>query len=154
MSERREWIPIAGLFATMAMVAYMVVQLGAQAPIASADFRNASVAEVRDAQGAVVLQGQFGTGEEDSDDDDAEVERKAAMKAQAGGPTGEAEVEFAKAGTVVQEVEFSVRGLQPGATYTFAIDGQAVATATADQRGRAEAELDVRMPGAPAPKQP
>ena len=48
-----------------------------------------------------------------------------------------------------QEIEFSVRGLQAGAVFTFVIDGQEVATATADRRGRAEVEIDVRMPGAP-----
>ena len=87
-----------------------------------------------------------------ADEDDDDVERKAVLK-----PTGidadaagEAEVEFAKAAAAKQEIEFSVRGLQAGATFTFVIDGQEVATATADRRGKAEVEVDVRMPGTPA----
>ncbi len=53
-------------------------------------------------------------------------------------------MEFAKSAPATQEIEFSVRGLQAGATFTFVIDGQEVATATADARGRAEVELDVK----------
>ena len=90
-----------------------------------------------------MLQGQF----EHTEDDDDDTERKATLK-----PTGidadaagEAEVEFAKSAPTAQEVEFSVRGLPPGTALAFVIDGQQVATATTDQRGRAEVELDVRM---------
>jgi hypothetical protein len=149
MSDKRQLIPIAGLLATMAIAAYMVAQLAGQTNTgATANFTNAAVAEVRDAQGLVVLHGQFFLNDEDDDD----TERKAVLKptgseADAG---GEAEVEFAKSAPVTQEVEFSVHGLQPGATFTFLIDGQEVATATTDRRGRAEVERDVRMPGTPA----
>ncbi len=148
MSNRRQLIPIGGLIATAAAAMYMVVQLNAQATGVTGNFTNAAAAEVRDAQGQVVLQGQFAAADEDDDD----VERKAVLK-----PTGivadaagEAEVEFAKSAPVKQEIEFSVRGLQAGAAFTFVIDGQEVATATADRRGKAEVELDVRMPGTPA----
>ena len=147
MSDTRQVFPIAGLLATMAFAIYMVAQLAAQA--ATANFTNAAVAEVRDAQGQVVLHGQFVLGDEDDDD----IERKATLT-----PTGidadaagEAEIEFAKSAPTKQEVEFSVRGLQSGATFTFVIDGYEVATAAADARGRAEVELDVSVPGAPAP---
>jgi hypothetical protein len=135
----------------MAIASYMVVQLSAQATSnVTGNFTNAAMAEVRDAQGQIVLQGQFVATDEDDDD----TERKAALK-----PTGvdadavgEAEVEFAKSAAVTQEIEFSASGLQPGATFTFVIDGQEVATVTADRRGKAEVELDVRLPGAPAPR--
>jgi hypothetical protein len=43
-----------------------------------------------------------------------------------------------------------VRNLQAGGAFTFVIDGTDVATATADQRGRAEVELEIKMPGATA----
>jgi len=153
MMDNRQVIPIAGLFATMAIAAYMVVQLDGQATTAvSADFTNAAIAEVRNADGQVVLQGQFVLAEEDDDD----AERKATLK-----PTGvdadaagEAEVEFARSAPATQEIEFSVRGLEAGATVTFVIDGQDVATATTDRRGRAEVELDVKMPGASASMRP
>ena len=139
MNSKRQIIPIAGLLVTMGAATYAVVQLDGQSA--------AVTAQVRDAQGQVVLQGQFALADEEDDD----IERKATLE-----PTGvdadaagEAEVEFAKAAPVTQEVEFAVRNLQAGATFTFVIDGNDVATATADQRGRAEVELDVRLPGAP-----
>jgi hypothetical protein len=85
-----------------------------------------------------------------SREDDDDTKRKAILK-----PTGidadaagEAEVEFAMSAPAVQEVEFSVSGLQPGASFTFVIDGQEVATATADRAGKPEAGIDVNMPGA------
>jgi hypothetical protein len=108
----------------------------------------AATAEVRDAQGQVVLRGPFVLADEEDDD----IERKTALE-----PTGvdadaagEAEVEFSKEAPAEQDVEFSVRNLQAGAVFTFVIDGVDLATATADRRGRAEVELDVRTAGATA----
>jgi hypothetical protein len=144
MTEKRQLIPFAGLLATIAIAAYMVAQLNGQP--ASGDFTNAVTAEVREAQGQVVLRGQFVVAEEDDDD----TERKAVLE-----PTGvdadaagDAEVEFSKETPSEQEVEFSIRNVEPGAAFTFAIDGIDVATATADRRGRVEVELEVSMPGA------
>jgi hypothetical protein len=144
----RQAIPIAGLFGTMALAAYMVVQLSGQARARIGDFTNAATAEVRDAQGQVVLRGPFVLADEEDDD----IERKTALE-----PTGvdadaagEAEVEFSKEAPAEQDVEFSVRNLQAGAVFTFVIDGVDLATATADRRGRAEVELDVRTAGATA----
>jgi hypothetical protein len=151
MSNKRQIIPIAGLLATIAIAIYFVVQLNAQGTGPSGNLTNAAVAEVRNAQGQVVLQGQFAQADEDDDD----VERKAVLK-----PTGidadaagEAEVEFARTSPAVQEVEFSVSGVEVGSTLTFVIDGQEIGTATADRRGRAELEVDVRMQPAPQPSQ-
>jgi hypothetical protein len=145
MTEKRQIIPAVGLLATGAIAVYMVTQLNGQGTAQPADFTNAATAEVRDAQGQVVLRGQFVLADEEDDD----VERKAVLK-----PTGvdadaagEAEVEFSKAAPATQEIEFSVRNLQPGVAFTFVIDGTDVATATSDRRGRAEAEFNVRMPG-------
>jgi hypothetical protein len=138
-------IPVAGLFAILGVAAYMVVQLDGQAGTLTGNFTNASAAEVRDAQGQVVLNGQFQLVEEDDDD----TERKAALA-----PTGvdadaagEAEVEFTTTAPAEQEVEFSIRNVAPGAVYTFVIDGIEVGSATADSRGRAELEVDASMPG-------
>jgi len=149
MSNRqRQMIPVAGLIGTMGLAAYMVVQLNAQTPAnVTGDFTNAAVAEVRDAQSRTVLQGQFAAVEEEDDD----AERKAALKPTGvdADASGEAEVEFAKSGSVTtQEVEFSAKGLEPGAKFTFVIDGQVLATVTADKGGKADVELDVKMPGA------
>ena len=149
MTNRRQLIPLAGLAVTMAVVAYMVIQLGAQAATIAGDFSNAAVAEVRDSQGQVVLRGQFVV--EDEDDDD--VERKAELK-----PTGvdadaagEAEVEFdTDRPATTQEIEFTVRNVQPGAVFTFVIDGQDVASGTANDRGMVEVELAAKRAAAAA----
>ena len=146
--DKRQMIPAAGLLATVVAAVYMVVQLSGQTARPTADFTNAALAEVRNAQGQAILSGQFRLVEEEDDD----VERKAALvptgiEADA---TGEAEIEFSKSAPAEQEVEFSVRNVAPGAVLTFVIDGTDVATATADKTGRAEVELDVRMPGATA----
>jgi hypothetical protein len=148
MKNKRQLIPIAGLLVTIVGAIYMVVQLNGQESGQIGNFTNAATAEVRDPQGQAVLRGQFALVDEDDDD----VERRAALQpagadADAG---GDAEVEFSKASPAKQEVEFSVRNLQPGVALTFVIDGVEVATATADQRGRAEVELDVWIPGTAA----
>ena len=144
MSDTRQAIPVVGLLATFAVAAYMVVQLNGQEPV-TGDFTNAATAEVRDAQGQVVLRGLFVLADEEDDD----IERSASLE-----PTGidadaagEAEVEFSKAAAAEQEIEFSVRNLEVGGMFTFVIDGIDVATATADRRGRAEVEVDVPIPG-------
>jgi hypothetical protein len=150
MRDKRQIIPVAGLVATMAGAGYMVIQLYGQGAATTGDFTKAATAEVRDPQRQVVLRGQFAAAAEQHDDED--VERKATLT-----PTGidadaagEAEVEYVKVGATTQEVEFSVHNLQPGITVTFVIDGTEVATATVNKRGRAELELDVKMPGATA----
>jgi hypothetical protein len=144
MDDKRQIIPVAGLLATVIAAVYMVVQLSGQAGTPSGDFTNAQVAEVRDAQGQTVLSGQFQPADEEDDD----VERKAVLAPTGvdADATGEAEVEFSKDAPADQEVEFSVRNVSPHAVLTFVIDGTAVATAKADASGRAELELDVRMP--------
>lgn len=149
MNARNQLIPIVGILSLIAVGIYMVVKLEGQAasPI-KGNFTSAAQAEVRDAQGLAVLQGPFVQVDEEDDD----IERKAILKPTGIDPdaAGDAEVEFAKAAPTSQEIEFSVRGLEPGATFTFVIDGQTVATATADQRGRAEVELDVKFSELPA----
>ena len=147
MSDRRQWIPLGGLVLTAAAAVYMVVQLNAQEATAG-DFRQAATAEVRDAGGAVILQGQFAPVEEEDDD----IERRAALTATGvdADAAGEAEVEFDKTAPTKQEVEFSARNLEPGTAFTFVIDGTVVATATADRRGRVEVEVDVPVATGPA----
>jgi hypothetical protein len=138
----------AGVVAAALTMVCVAAQLRGQTTTPTGDFTTAAVAEVRDALGQVVLSGQFQPVDEDDDD----VERKAAL-ASAGGnmdARGEAEIEFARNAPVEQEVEFSVSNLPPNAAFTFAIDGTAVGMVTTDARGRAELEISVRMPGAAA----
>ena len=144
MSDKRQWISIGGLVATLAIVAYTVVQLyGQDKLVPTGDFTNAAVAEVRDAQGQVLLRGHFQPVEEADDD----IERKAALEPVGADrdATGEAEVEFSKATPIEQEVEFEVKQLDPGARVTFVIDGKEVATVTVDDDGTAEFEADIEM---------
>jgi hypothetical protein len=144
MSDKRQTIAVVGLVGTMIFAAYMVAQLNGQERSTSGNFTNASIAEVRDAQGTVVLRGQFAVADEDDDD----IERKATLTP-VGSDTdasGEAEIEFSPGTPTTQEIEFSVRNLQPGLAITFMIDGTDVVAATTDSRGRAEVEFDVRMP--------
>lgn len=146
MKYGRQVIPLAGLAATVAVAAYMVVQLSGQTSAVTADFTSAARAEVRDAQGQVLLSGAFQPVQEDDDD----VERKAVLAPAGPDPdaAGEAEVEFARTKPANQEVEFSVHNLAPGTVVTFVVDGTEVGTATVDTRGRAEIELEVRAPAA------
>jgi hypothetical protein len=149
MSNPRQIIPIAGLVATAGFAVYMVTQLHAQTTVPAADFTNAATAEVQDAQGQIVLRGQFAATDEQDDDD---IERKASLQP-AGTDTdaaGEAEVEFAKSAPTKQEIEFSVRNLAAGTSVMFLIDGQVIGQASVDRRGRADLEVDIRMPGAGA----
>lgn len=146
MRTTRQWIPAGGLLATIACAAYAVVQLSGQTPAPTGDFTNAATAQVRDAQGQIVLQGQF----MEPVEEDNGLERRATLAPTGVDPdaAGDAEVEFAKVAPSAQEVEFSVKNLPPRASFTFVIDGTDIASATTDGDGEAEVELDVRMPAA------
>jgi hypothetical protein len=147
MSNTRQMIPIAGLLGTIALAVYMVARLHAQATVPAVDFTNAASAEVQDAQGQILLRGEFAAADEDDED---EVERKASLQP-AGTDTdaaGEVEVEFAKIAPVEQEIEFSVRNLSHGAPVRFFIDGHLIGQASVDRRGRAKLDVDVPVPGA------
>ena len=137
-----------GLVATAAATVYAVAQLSGQAQAPTADFTNATTAQVRDGQGQVVLQGAFMAPVEE----DGNLERRASLAPVAADSKaeGEAEVECPKSAAGAQEVEFSVRNLPPRTTFTFVIDGAIVASAATDERGRAEVELDVNRPGTAA----
>lgn len=142
-------LSIVGLIATWAFAVAMVVHLKAQQQAqVTGDFRNATSAEVRDARGSVLLRGTFVPADPD-DDEDGEIERLAKLLAADAGSkaTGEAEVEYRKDAPDMQEVEFLVTGVPAGAVLTLFIDGKSVVSATADAKGRAEAEVNVRTDG-------
>jgi hypothetical protein len=137
-------ISIAGLVTTMSFAAFSIVQLqGTAATQVTGDFRNAAMAEVRDAQGQTLLRGTFVV----KDSDDAgEVERLAALEGANASvtATGEAEVEYENHMPTVQEVELTVNGMPAGAEVTFVIDGAVLTTTKADQRGRINVEIAVK----------
>ena len=141
---------LAGTLVALGAIVCVATGLVAQAPsVAPVDLRNATGAEVRDAQGQAVLRGDFAPVEEEDDD----IERKAVLKPldATGKASGDAEIEFAKNQPKEQEVEFQGKDLTPGAIYTLVIDGHDVTTATADQRGRLDLEVKVPLPGVAAP---
>ena len=150
MINGRQILPAAGVLATTVAAAYVVVQLNAQDPATEPiDLRNVATAEIRDAQGQVVLSGQFML---DDGNDTEDVERKAALQPSGADAdaSGVAEVEFAKQNPDEQEVEFSGRNLQAGARYTLVLDGRDVIAGVAERDGDLELERDVPIPGATA----
>ena len=140
--KQTQLIPAIGLAAIVAMSGYHVAQLAAQGLPAGADLSNAATVELRDAQGAAVLRGQFAAVEST----DGEQERHAAL-GPAGADTdaaGEAEVEVSRssAGVLQQEVEIEVSNVAPNATWTLVIDGNTVGTLTSDSKGHGELEIE------------
>ena len=141
----RKAVPAVVIVVVIAVTGFVVARFNGPEPIQSADFRNASTAEIRDSKGKVVLRGTFRLVEEEDDD----IERKAALALTTSGEVrGEAEVEFATEMPADQEVEFAARGLEVGVTYTLVVDGREVASVVADPRGRIAIELEVPLPGA------
>ena len=145
MGTTRQWIPIGGLLVVLFGAVYAAAEMNERTQAPAGDYTKAVTAQVKDAQGQVLLQGQFGA----PVDEDGGLERRATLQPAVAGSNadGEAEVEHAKTGATMQEVEFTVRRLQPGISVTFVIDGNDIATVTTDRGGRAEVELDVAMPG-------
>jgi hypothetical protein len=146
MNPTRQWIPIAGLLATMVAGGIGVVHLHGQSE--ARDLTQAAMAQVRTAQGEVLLQGPFM--EPVAEDRDRERRARLAPSGSDADAVGEAEIELPDRGERTQEVEFKVRNLDPNVAITFVIDGVDVASATTDKRGRASVEMNVRMPAATA----
>ncbi len=131
------------LTAALAIVLGVADLSGMRAAQITGDFSKAAVAEIHDAQGQVLLRGEFAPIDAD---DKGEVERHAKLGAIAAGLTasGEAEVEYQADKPNEQEVEVSVSGLTPGTAITFVIDGQQVGSGAADKRGKFEFEQKVK----------
>jgi hypothetical protein len=143
MTKHVQKFAAAGLATTAAIAVAMVISLsGNQTADVSGDFRNASTAEVRDAQGKVLLRGTFAAAGDAND-----VERQAPLTAtpDGGQASGEAEIEYNKDKPNVQEIEFEVKGVPARAIVTLVLDGRDVISATADDKGRAKAEFDVAV---------
>jgi hypothetical protein len=135
---------LAGLGLAAVVAVGSAIYASDQQPPITGDFRNANAAEIRDAQGQVLLRGTFAP--VDSDEDD-EVERLAKLAPATPGSsaTGEAEVEHRKSEPNEQEVEFQVSGVPARSAVTLVLDGKPVITVTADDKGKAEAEINVNV---------
>ena len=108
------------------------------------DLAVVSQIEVRTADGAVVLAGQFGA----ATTEDGETEREATLTTAGAvsGAKGTAEIELTARGNQTErELEVDVEGLPANTAFTVVVDGQVLATVTTDAEGEAEIELkDVR----------
>ena len=143
MTSRKQAAAIGGVLA-VALTVVAVVQAGSSPAVQiSGDFKNAAVAEVHDAQGQVLLRGDFAPVDAD---DHGEVERLATLAAIAPGVTGsgEAEVEYQVDDPAVQEVELVLSGMTPGMDLVLVIDGARITPAKADRKGRVDLEIEVR----------
>ena len=129
---------------TAAVVAVtMMVSVDGQTSNVTGDFRNATTAEVRDSGGTVLLRGTFAA---TAGDTDKEIERKAPLATLNAGDkaAGEAEIEYQTDKPDVHEIEFSVTGVPARAIVTLVLDGKDVVSATANDKGEAEAEVNVK----------
>ena len=134
---------IAGVFAVAITVVGVTQLSGAPGPRIAGDFRNAAVAEVKNAHGQILMRGNFAPIDAD---DEGEVERLAVLaSAVAGGVlAGEAEIEYQADSPDQQEIELNATGVTAGTVVTLVIDGTEVATATADKRGRVSVEVKTK----------
>jgi hypothetical protein len=110
-----------------------------------ADFRNASTAEIRNAQDQVLLSGRF----VETSTDSSEVERKATLAATSAGATasGAVEVEACRgSGCDKQEIELDIVNVPPATVLRLIIDGKDVGSVTSDARGRASVEREIPLP--------
>jgi len=123
---------------------WLVDTLDAQSvalPAGTGDLSNASLLEVKDAAGTLVLSGHFVEVPEDDDD----IERKAELRGSGASvkATGQAEVEVSKVDNRLdQEVEVSVSDLTPGTAYTVFVDGKPLGTFQTNKSGKGELELN------------
>jgi hypothetical protein len=99
--------------------------------------------EIIDASGNVVLNGDFATTSEDSD----EIERTAPLTAKGATRTrGTAEIEIARSKGVVtkDEIELTADGLPPRASCKLLVDGVQVSEFTTTNKGRVDLKLSRR----------
>lgn len=145
MNKKLKLAAITGALALAAAGTVTIAQLnGEQTAAVTGDFRNAAVAEVHGSQGQVLMRGSFAPADSD---DEGEVERLAPLTAVASefnNAKGEAEVEYQTDTPTEQEVELSLTGVPAGTEIGLVIDGQRIATAKADNRGRISIELTVK----------
>jgi hypothetical protein len=144
VTKRAKVIGLLGAIAVTGAMASAWVQgtIAAEAslPAEVGDLSNASMAEIKDNVGAVVLSGHFVEIPEDDDD----VERKATLagSGQTAKATGQAEIEVSRTNNRLdQEVEVSVSNLAPAATYTLFVDAKQLGTFQTNQDGKGELEL-------------
>jgi hypothetical protein len=134
-------IPISTLVVVYLGAAFASAQGSQSMPRAGLpDLTVVSQVEIRAADGAVVLAGQFGA----ATTDNGETEREATLTAAGAitGAKGTAEIEWTTRGNQTErEFEVEVEGLPAGTPFSVVLDGQPVASFTTDADGEAEVEL-------------
>ena len=140
--DSKQFIPVIGMVAVLAVAAAQVSSLDAQGIPQGLDLTAATMVELHDGQGRAVLRGLF----DDVVDDDGDRERHAAL-----GPAGDdarvsgaVEIEMSRneAGIMEQEIEVAVRNVAPRTQLTIVIDGVEVGVLTTDARGRGAFEIE------------
>jgi hypothetical protein len=112
----------------------------AQPPLSLGDIDSADIVEIRNADGAAVLTGEFRT----RVDVLGNTEKDAALRDGRGSAViGEVELEMPAAGRENRrpELEVDIISLEPSKTYTVVIDDRPVASFTTDDRGSIDVEL-------------
>jgi hypothetical protein len=144
-------LPILGLVLTIGYAGIRVARSDAEEvkhalPAALGSLAEVKRVEVKDADGQVVLSGDFGGSKVGG----KEIERKAALAGTSLAPEarGKAEIEFSAEGSGAdeRELEMKVERLAAGATFRLFVDGQEVASFVTNHRGEAEVELSNEAP--------
>jgi hypothetical protein len=132
------------MFVLFGIVGVKLGTIEAQSPpptrpaVVLGDLSTATIIQIRDPQGQIVLQGQFGKDEEND-----ETEREAKLAATGVDPDaeGKAETDVSLPGRPVeQELEVEVNKLTPNTRFLVIIDSREIAAITTDARGHADEE--------------
>lgn len=113
-------------------------------PTSVSDLTTAQVVEIRDGNGTVVLKGAFVKKSDKTD----KVELNAALTATSGNTgQGKAEIELEKSGGRVakQEIEVTVKRLQPQAMFKLYVDATEVASFTTNGKGDADLKFSSKQ---------
>jgi hypothetical protein len=132
-------IPITTLMTVFLGTAFAASQATPRTPSSLPDLTAVAQVEIRAADGAVVLAGQFGAAT--TEDDETERDAPLSGVGTASGASGTAEFEaIARGNQTERELEIDVEGLPANTSFNVVIDGQVVATFTTDSDGEAEIE--------------
>jgi hypothetical protein len=131
---------LVAAYAAISVLSHTADEIKLPLPATLTNLAEIKAVEIRDAAGQVVLSGAFGVASSKNNS----IERKANLTATGvdADATGKAEVEISSKNNVnEQELEVEVKRLTAAAEYKVFVDGQEVATFTANPEGEAELEI-------------
>lgn len=128
-------------FATIKVLSSDVHEVKQALPSHISNLSEVKSVEIKDANGQLILSGNFGNATQDG----KELEREAVLAATTVIPaaTGVAEIEIStgKASFIEQELELSVKHLSAGTIFHLFVDSQEVAPFKTNHEGKAELEF-------------